>query len=351
MAPTQSFQEGDALEQSQALESLKSGAGETSDKDSDTLMISDPSFFNPASQPTFVPSTPGASSTMLILVSGISPKGKCKGNPSASGWSIKSAHISMPEAVQQVGSEIQGLSKGLTTSFDHATTALEEHSAQHHTRRLFFEVSEAPMWNHTGSCLATSGAIEIASHLTLCFLAVLSIRLRNELTLALGLTTGVFLATTAMSSFVKKVNFQALDTRASSISFSIPWVVVRMPFLPSIESGFNFIQYWGPDGLLFNCSITGKHRYNNAGFYGDIKHIGTAWCLLGFLHYDHTIFFTCLSIFHNHLNGTSLFSKVMTNSTTSHQYESVQIDHGLGAAAAEHHVEAPKEGVRNEKLG
>jgi hypothetical protein len=35
----------------------------------------------------------------------------------------------MPEAVQNVGSEIQVLSKGLTMSFDHATTTMEERTA------------------------------------------------------------------------------------------------------------------------------------------------------------------------------------------------------------------------------
>ncbi|KAG2145911.1 hypothetical protein DEU56DRAFT_753966 [Suillus clintonianus] len=144
---TFSFQEVDALEQSQVLESLKSGASKTSDKDSDTMMILSSSSFDSASQPTFVPSTPGASSTMLISVSGVSPKGKGKGkgkrkddhnnnnnsqmliHPKFLQAGIKSARISMPEAVQQVGSEIQGLSKGLTMCFDRATTTLEERTA------------------------------------------------------------------------------------------------------------------------------------------------------------------------------------------------------------------------------
>lgn len=73
------------------------------------------------------------------------------------------------------------------------------------------------MWNHAGSCLATSGGITFAAHLTRYFFAVLSILCiaggrffimgfqvwRNMSIRASGWTTGVFCACFAISAWAK----------------------------------------------------------------------------------------------------------------------------------------------------
>jgi hypothetical protein len=140
-------------EQFQALENLENVT--SGDQESDIAMMPPPSFFDSTSQPPFVPSTPGVSSiwTSAVGTSAISkgkhkdtgdhdnsartlvhPPGSSKSlsqSPSAlgqlpsGGRSVKSAHVSMPEAVQQMGTDIQELTKGLTTSFDCATNVLE----------------------------------------------------------------------------------------------------------------------------------------------------------------------------------------------------------------------------------
>jgi hypothetical protein len=146
-----SFQEVDMQEQFQTLENLENVTG--GDQESDIAMMLPPSF-DPTSQPPFIPLTPGVSSirTSAVSTSAISkgkhkdtgdhdnsvqmlvcPPGSSKSlgqSPSAlgqlpsGGRSVKSAHVSTPEAVQQMGTDIQELTKGLTTSFDHATKCL-----------------------------------------------------------------------------------------------------------------------------------------------------------------------------------------------------------------------------------
>jgi hypothetical protein len=147
-----SFQELEVREQSQVLENLEHGTGNNSDQE-DMMMMPPPSFFDPTNQPHFTPSTPGAFFIVLPSVAGTSAKSKgkhkdsdcdhddspqtltCPPNSSKSisqlqsERSMKSVHLTMPEAVKEVGSQVQGLSQGLTTSFDCAANALEEHTA------------------------------------------------------------------------------------------------------------------------------------------------------------------------------------------------------------------------------
>jgi hypothetical protein len=147
-----SSQELEVQEQSQALENLEHGTGNNSDQE-DMMMMPPPSFFDPTNQPCFTPSTLGASSTALPSVADTLAKSKGKHkdfdhdhddsprtlahppnssksiSQSQSERSMKSVLLTMPEAVKEVGSQIQGLSQGLTTSFDHAANALEECTA------------------------------------------------------------------------------------------------------------------------------------------------------------------------------------------------------------------------------
>ncbi|KAG2031231.1 hypothetical protein BDR03DRAFT_986561 [Suillus americanus] len=106
------FQEADTLEQSQALEYLKNST--SGDVDNiDILMMPPPSFFDPAKQPPFAPSTPDTCS-MNTLVAGTWAMNKGKRKEVDIGddalrtlvcplippsQSVKSACISMPEAI------------------------------------------------------------------------------------------------------------------------------------------------------------------------------------------------------------------------------------------------------------
>jgi hypothetical protein len=101
----------------------------------DVLMLPPPSPFDAALQPPFVPSTPGTSSatskrkaegddSMRTLVRP-SSSSKSKGAESATGRSVKSARSNLPQAFQQIGSDIRELS----TSFDRASDVIQERAS------------------------------------------------------------------------------------------------------------------------------------------------------------------------------------------------------------------------------
>ncbi|KAG1849464.1 hypothetical protein DFJ58DRAFT_729542 [Suillus subalutaceus] len=116
-----SCQEADALEQSQALKDLKnSSSGDNNIND--ILMMPPPSFFDPAKQPPFTPSTPGASS-MCTSVAGTSAVNKGKRKEVDNGDDA-CKHLFAPPIPPS--HKIQGLTKGLTSFFDRATNILEE---------------------------------------------------------------------------------------------------------------------------------------------------------------------------------------------------------------------------------
>jgi hypothetical protein len=142
-APHQSvnFDEVNRREQEKGLEDFKNGTG----KGLDTLMPPPPPPpppFNGSQQPPFTPSTPGMSMgiTQSKPVSKAVGKRKAEGDDNArnlarpsgstkeaasvSGKSGKSSRVTVPEAFQQMGTEI----RGLNATFGIAANALQEHT-------------------------------------------------------------------------------------------------------------------------------------------------------------------------------------------------------------------------------
>ncbi|KAG0707277.1 hypothetical protein DFH29DRAFT_871630 [Suillus ampliporus] len=125
-----SFEEVEIREKVAVLDEIENGSNNLGAED--VLMPPPPSPFDTALQPPFAPSTPGTSSaagkckangddSMRTLVRPPDSL-KSKGAGSVLGKLIKSACANMPQAFQQMGSDIRDLS----TSFDHAAVVLQE---------------------------------------------------------------------------------------------------------------------------------------------------------------------------------------------------------------------------------
>jgi hypothetical protein len=132
------YDEADAFEQEIVLDNIKSGT----DNPNTIGTMPPPSIteplllFDPLQRPNFTPSTPGTSTIA-------SSKWKASGDSgdnmrslarplhstksaSESGKSIKSQHVAVPEAFQDMSKEIHNL----TNSFDHATDVMHERTTQ-----------------------------------------------------------------------------------------------------------------------------------------------------------------------------------------------------------------------------
>jgi hypothetical protein len=147
-----SFGEANIFDQEKALDNIEYGADNPPDVDITMLPPSTiPQAVDAAQRPTFTPSTPGTSTiasgkrkagggpddSMRTLAR---PPGSTK-SATESGKSVKSQHVAIPQAFQDMGKEIHNLSN----SFDRATDVMQEHATQVASRPM---VDPIPVRKH-----------------------------------------------------------------------------------------------------------------------------------------------------------------------------------------------------------